>query len=132
MRQANSDEELDARIYALGDFGSIMNVAKRRWHSFQSGIFVHNLESLPGAKRIGLLFSQAEASLTLDPARTSDIGDIKSGDTVFSDGCGLVAPSFAKHLGKQKRIIFRGVRYTPCVWQIRSFLFIVSLRNTVR
>lgn len=30
MRAARSDEELDRRIYAMGDFGRIMNVAKRR------------------------------------------------------------------------------------------------------
>lgn len=30
VRQANSDEELDQRIYALGDFGKIMSAAKRR------------------------------------------------------------------------------------------------------
>lgn len=29
MREANSDTELDNRIYVLGDFGRIMNVAKR-------------------------------------------------------------------------------------------------------
>jgi hypothetical protein len=29
MREANSDAELDARIYELGDFQEIMNVAKR-------------------------------------------------------------------------------------------------------
>jgi regulator of nonsense transcripts 1 len=29
MRQANTDAELDDRIYQLGDFGRIMNVAKR-------------------------------------------------------------------------------------------------------
>ncbi|KAI9462701.1 hypothetical protein HD554DRAFT_1441169 [Boletus coccyginus] len=28
-REANSDVELDNRIYVLGDFGKIMNVAKR-------------------------------------------------------------------------------------------------------
>lgn len=29
MREANSDTELDNRVYVLGDFGKIMNAAKR-------------------------------------------------------------------------------------------------------
>jgi hypothetical protein len=29
VREANTDEELDQRIYAMGDFGKIMNAAKR-------------------------------------------------------------------------------------------------------
>lgn len=29
LREANSDAELDDRIYAMGDFKKIMNVAKR-------------------------------------------------------------------------------------------------------
>ena len=29
MREANGDTELDNRIYVLGDFGRIMNAAKR-------------------------------------------------------------------------------------------------------
>lgn len=29
MREANDDIELDNRIYVLGDFGRIMNAAKR-------------------------------------------------------------------------------------------------------
>lgn len=29
MREANNDAELDNRIYVLGDFGRIMNAAKR-------------------------------------------------------------------------------------------------------
>jgi hypothetical protein len=29
LRQADTDAELDARIYLLGDFSRIMNVAKR-------------------------------------------------------------------------------------------------------
>jgi hypothetical protein len=31
MRQANTDTELDDRIYQLGDFGRIMNIAKRKF-----------------------------------------------------------------------------------------------------
>ncbi|EGO30084.1 RNA-directed RNA polymerase [Serpula lacrymans var. lacrymans S7.9] len=100
FREANSDEELDARIYKLGDFGRIMNIAKR-------------------AKRIGLLFSAAEVDLQLDPKWVTDIDDITVGDIVFSDGCGLMAKRFAVQVSKAKSIIFRNQRYTPTVFQIR-------------
>ncbi|PPQ66641.1 hypothetical protein CVT24_006933 [Panaeolus cyanescens] len=100
LREATSDEELDQRIYPMGDFGRIMNVAKR-------------------AKRIGLLFSSAEIDFTLDPRRVADIPDIKIDDEVFSDGCGLMSKRLAVHVSKAKRIIFRGTRYTPTVFQIR-------------
>ncbi|KDQ53776.1 hypothetical protein JAAARDRAFT_61145 [Jaapia argillacea MUCL 33604] len=100
MRQANSDEELDGLIYQMGDFAKIMNVAKR-------------------AKRIGLLFSAADIDYNLDPRLTKDIPDLKVGDEVFSDGCGLASRRLLIQLSKKKKIIFRGVRYTPCVIQIR-------------
>ncbi|KAF8631095.1 hypothetical protein AX17_005140 [Amanita inopinata Kibby_2008] len=100
LRRANSDAELDERIYMLGDFGRIMIVSKR-------------------AKRIGLLFSAAELDISLDPARVRDIPDIKSGDEVFSDGCGLISRRLAMQLSRRLRIIFREMRYTPTVFQIR-------------
>ncbi|KAF9494277.1 RdRP-domain-containing protein [Pleurotus eryngii] len=100
MRAARSDEELDRRIYAMGDFGRIMNLAKRR--------VAFNLF---GAKRIGLLFSGAEIDWQLDPRYVLDIRDIKSGDELFSDGCGLISRKFLVQLSKAKRIIFRGSRY---------------------
>ncbi|KAF9057077.1 RNA-directed RNA polymerase [Panaeolus papilionaceus] len=100
LREATSDEELDRRIYPMGDFGRIMNVAKR-------------------AKRIGLLFSSAEIDFNLDPNRIADIPDIKMGDEIFSDGCGLMSRRLAVQVSKAKRIIFRGTRYTPTVFQIR-------------
>ncbi|KAF5380175.1 hypothetical protein D9615_006214 [Tricholomella constricta] len=100
MRQAKSDAELDARIYELGDYGRIMNIAKR-------------------AKRIGLLFSEAQLDWQLDPRYIADISDIKSGDEIFSDGCGLMSRRFATQVSKEKKIIIRGVRYTPTVFQIR-------------
>ncbi|KAG5653862.1 hypothetical protein H0H81_009941 [Sphagnurus paluster] len=100
VREAKSDAELDARIYALGDYGKIMNIAKR-------------------AKRIGLLFSEAQLDWQLDPQYIADIPDIKSGDEIFSDGCGLMSRHFAVQLSRAKKIIFRGARYTPCVFQIR-------------
>ncbi|KAF8067485.1 RNA-directed RNA polymerase [Lyophyllum atratum] len=100
VREANSDAELDARIYALGDYGKIMNIAKR-------------------AKRIGLLFSEAQLDWQLDPGFTTDIPDIKSGDEIFSDGCGLMSRHFAVQLSRARKIIIRGARYTPTVFQIR-------------
>ncbi|KAJ8087712.1 hypothetical protein PM082_006548 [Marasmius tenuissimus] len=100
LRQANNDQELDTRIYVMGDFERIMNVAKR-------------------AKRIGLLFSEAQVDFQLDPQRIADIPDIKMGDELFSDGCGLMSKRLAVLVAKNKRIIFREVRYTPCVFQIR-------------
>ncbi|KAH9477348.1 putative RNA-dependent RNA polymerase 1 [Psilocybe cubensis] len=100
LREANSDKELDDRIYQMGDFARIMNVAKR-------------------AKRIGLMFSSADIDYSLDPRRVGDIPDITDGDEVFSDGCGLISKWLAVQLSKRKKIIFRGVRYTPTVFQIR-------------
>ncbi|KAJ7754189.1 RNA-directed RNA polymerase [Mycena maculata] len=100
LREANSDAELDDRIYRLGDFQRLMSAAKR-------------------AKRIGLLFSEAQVDYNLDPIFVKDIEDIKSGDELFSDGCGLMSKWLAIQLAKKKKIIFRGVRYTPCVFQIR-------------
>ncbi|KAF9237759.1 RNA dependent RNA polymerase-domain-containing protein [Melanogaster broomeanus] len=100
MREANDDAELDARIYAMGDFGKIMNAAKR-------------------AKRIGLLFSAAELDIQLDPKWIADIEDIENDDTVFSDGCGLMAKHWALQVSKAKRIVFRNQRYVPSVFQIR-------------
>ncbi|KAF8056611.1 RNA-directed RNA polymerase [Lyophyllum atratum] len=100
VREANSDAELDARIYALGDYGKIMNIAKR-------------------AKRIGLLFSEAQLDWQLDPGFTTDIPDIRSGDEIFSDGCGLMSRHFAVQLSRARKIIIRGARYTPTVFQIR-------------
>ncbi|KXN84461.1 putative RNA-dependent RNA polymerase 1 [Leucoagaricus sp. SymC.cos] len=100
LRQAQTDQELDARIYEMGDYGKIMNVAKR-------------------AKRIGLLFSEAQIDWNLDPKWITDIPDIRSGDELFSDGCGLISRRLAVQLSKSKRIIFRNMRYTPCVFQIR-------------
>ncbi|KAJ6529218.1 RNA dependent RNA polymerase-domain-containing protein, partial [Mycena capillaripes] len=103
LREANSDAELDERIYRLGDFQRLMSAAKR-------------------AKRIGLLFSEAQLDYNLNPIFVKDIEDIRSGDELFSDGCGLISRWLAIQLAKSKKIIFRGVRYTPCVFQIRRYL----------
>ncbi|KAJ7639975.1 hypothetical protein DFH06DRAFT_629030 [Mycena polygramma] len=78
LREANFDAELDARIYQLGDFQRIMSAAKR-------------------AKRIGLLFSEAQLDYNLDPRLVKDIEDIRSGDELFSDGCGLISGQKQEH-----------------------------------
>lgn len=75
--------------------------------------------NVSGAKRIGLLFSEAQVDLDLDPRWVQDIPDIKAGDELFSDGCGLISKRLAIQLSKKKRVIFRDFRYTPSVFQIR-------------
>lgn len=35
MREANTDKELDDRIYALGNYWKIMNAAKRRFSALE-------------------------------------------------------------------------------------------------
>ncbi|KAF7292109.1 hypothetical protein MIND_01237600 [Mycena indigotica] len=100
LREATSDSVLDERINAWGDFSKIKSAAKR-------------------AKRIGLLFSEAQLDFDLDPKYVKDIEDIKLGDELFSDGCGLISRRLAVQLAKEKKIIFRGKRYTPTVFQIR-------------
>lgn len=102
----------------MGDFGRIMNIAKRELMFLIFLLGALNVLST-GAKRIGLLFSEAPIDLQLDPQRTKDIPDIVVGDEVFSDGCGLISRRLAVLLSKSKRIIFRGTRYTPSVYQIR-------------
>ncbi|GJE97878.1 RNA-directed RNA polymerase domain-containing protein [Phanerochaete sordida] len=100
LRQAKTDEELDERIYRLGDFQKITSAAKR-------------------AKRIGLLFSEAKIDWMLDPRFTKDIDDLVVNGETFSDGCGLISLKFAKQLSKHKKILFHGRPYTPSVYQIR-------------
>jgi len=119
MRRADSDAQLDERIYRLGDFSRIMNVAKRKSRvNFACSKVC--LDSAVGAKRIGLLFSEAQVDYHLHPNYALDIPDIESGDgEVFSDGCGLISKRMAMQVAKMKKAIFRGVRYTPCVYQIR-------------
>jgi hypothetical protein len=53
-----------------------------------------------------------------------DIPDIKDGDELFSDGCGLMSKLLAMNLAKTKKIIFRNKRYTPTVFQIRYDLYL--------
>lgn len=93
-------DEISRKIESLGDFSKMKSVAKK-------------------AKRIGLLFSNAKVAIKLDPERTEDIGDVETKDYIFTDGCGLVAPSWARELAKKSGIVYRNKKYTPSVLQIR-------------
>ena len=107
----------------MGDFQRIMNVAKRELYWFLSSM--HFLIIRTGAKRIGLMFSSAQIDYNLDPRFIADIPDITLGDELFSDGCGLMSRRLAIPVSKAKRIIFRGIRYTPTVFQIRYLLSLI-------
>ncbi|OCH91052.1 RdRP-domain-containing protein [Obba rivulosa] len=77
---------------------------------FKAGIFLNgiqyrfyghsNSQLFPtGAKRIGLLFSQAELDWILDPRYTKDIDDIVFNGENFSDGCGLMSKRYRGYKG---------------------------------
>ncbi|KAI4918204.1 hypothetical protein J4E90_002585 [Alternaria incomplexa] len=95
-----SKEDISAKIEAMGDLSKLKSVGKK-------------------AKRIGLLFSSAEAALDLPPERCRDIDDVKRDDYVFTDGCGLISLQLARQLAQRRNIIFRNQRYLPSVFQIR-------------
>ena len=71
------------------------------------------------SKRIGLLFSAAKMATILQPDRCQDIPDIRKGDYIFTDGCGLISMHFARLLVQKANLCFRNKRYTPSVFQIR-------------
>ncbi|KAK3360901.1 RNA dependent RNA polymerase-domain-containing protein [Lasiosphaeria ovina] len=93
---AAPNSAIQAKVDALGDFGSMKTVQKK-------------------AKRIGLLFSVADVVMTINPSRCEDISDIEKADYVFTD---LVAPKFAQHVARRISVKFR-IRYTPSVYQVR-------------
>jgi hypothetical protein len=97
---AASKEEISAKIEAMGDLSKLKSVGKK-------------------AKRIGLLFSSAEVSLSLPPDRCQDIDDVATKDYVFTDGCGLISTQLAGQLAQKRNIVFRDRRYLPSVYQIR-------------
>ncbi|EGR51723.1 Hypothetical protein TRIREDRAFT_55637 [Trichoderma reesei QM6a] len=111
---AASKEDISRKVEALGDFTKMKTVAKK-------------------AKRIGLLFSVARAAMQVDPKMVQDIPDIEVGDFIFTDGCGLIAPHLAKELSRRTRIVFRNMRYTPSVFQIRyrGYKGVVTLDPTM-
>lgn len=92
--------EISAKVEGLGDFSKLKGVAKK-------------------AKRIGLLFSTAQAAVDIPPGNCEDIPDIENAGYVFTDGCGLIAPRLASELARKLRILFRDRRYTPSVFQLR-------------
>lgn len=97
---AATKEEISRLIEGMGDFTKMKTVGKK-------------------AKRIGLLFSSSETAMIIKPDRCEDIPDIETDEYVFTDGCGLIAPSLAQELARRTRILFRGSRYTPSVFQLR-------------
>ncbi|KAG4270545.1 hypothetical protein FPRO04_11414 [Fusarium proliferatum] len=97
---AAKKEEISRLIEGMGDFTKMKTVGKK-------------------AKRIGLLFSSSKTAMIINPDRCEDIPDIETDDYVFTDGCGLIAPSLAQELARRTRIIFRDSRYTPSVFQLR-------------
>ncbi|KAL6881236.1 RNA dependent RNA polymerase domain-containing protein [Trichoderma novae-zelandiae] len=111
---AASKEAISQKVEALGDFTKMKTVAKK-------------------AKRIGLLFSVARAAMQVEPRRVQDIPDIEVGDFIFTDGCGLISPHLAKELSRRSRIVFRNMRYTPSVFQIRyrGYKGVVTLDPTM-
>lgn len=98
---AATKAEISQKIESLGDFSKMKSVGKK-------------------AKRIGLMFSSAEVALDrLDPDKCEDIPDIQTKDYIFTDGCGLIAPSLAIILAQKRNIAFRNQKYVPSVFQIR-------------
>ncbi|KAF5579291.1 NAM7-nonsense-mediated mRNA decay [Fusarium pseudocircinatum] len=97
---AATREEISRQIESMGDFTKMKTVGKK-------------------AKRIGLLFSSSKTAMIIDPDRCEDIPDVETDEYVFTDGCGLIAPSLAQELARRTRIIFRDSRYTPSVFQLR-------------
>lgn len=97
---AASKEEISAKVEAMGDFSKLKSVGKK-------------------AKRIGLLFSSAEMALMLPPDRCEDISDVEIDNYVFTDGCGLISPQLANKLVQQRKVVYRGKKYLPSVFQIR-------------
>ncbi|PNP82148.1 hypothetical protein FNYG_04337 [Fusarium nygamai] len=97
---AASKEEISRLIEDMGDFTKMKTVGKK-------------------AKRIGLLFSSSKTAMIINPDRCEDIPDVETDEYVFTDGCGLIAPSLAQELARRTRIIFRDSRYTPSVFQLR-------------
>jgi len=93
-------EDPQGILSKMGDFNSIPTIAKR-------------------AKRIGLLFSEAELGLKLPENCYKDIPDIEANGHVFTDGCGFMSLNFAASIASEKKVIFHGLRYTPSVIQIR-------------
>lgn len=107
--------EISAKVEAMGDLSKLKSVGKK-------------------AKRIGLLFSSAEVSLTLSPDRCEDIDDVATKDYIFTDGCGLVSIPLMRRIAQTRNIVFRDRRYLPSVLQIRyrGYKGVLTLDPTLR
>jgi hypothetical protein len=97
---AASKSAIGTKIQELGDFSEMKLVSKK-------------------AKRIGLMFTTAEMTMTLKPERIEDIDDVKRGNYIYTDGCGFISLSLARQLAKKRNIVYRNIRYLPSVYQIR-------------
>ena len=75
----DSDEHIYELLSQFGEFSQIKTAAKR-------------------AKRIGLLFSSFNQSITLTEHQYNVIEDIKRGKYIFTDGCGFMSDSFAQEI----------------------------------
>lgn len=115
LLHAATKQEISRMVEAFGDFSKMKTVAKK-------------------AKRLGLLFSDARAAVEVSPDRCEDIADVETSDYIFTDGCGLISPRLARELARRTRIMFRSVRYTPSVYQLRyrGYKGVVAVDPTMR
>ena len=91
-----SDEEIYELLAQFGKFSQIKTAAKR-------------------AKRIGLLFSTFNQSISLTEDEYTVIDDVKRANHIFTDGCGFMSDSFAQEI----QDAVRNLGGKPCVVQVR-------------
>lgn len=87
--------EIHELLAEFSDFSSISKVPKR-------------------AKRIGLLFSGFNKSISLHVDEYEDIDDVENNGYNFTDGCGLMGEAFCKEIQRTHNL-----NYQPSVVQIR-------------
>lgn len=90
-----SDEDIYELLALFGKFSKIKTAAKR-------------------AKRVGLLFSTFERSISLEEHEYDVIDDVERGKYIFTDGCGLMSDAFAQQIQD-----VRGLNAKPSVVQVR-------------
>lgn len=91
-----SDEEIYELLAQFGKFSQIKTAAKR-------------------AKRIGLLFSSFNQSISLTENDYTVIDDVERNNYIFTDGCGFMSDSFAQEI----QDAVRNLDGKPCVVQVR-------------
>ena len=91
-----SDEEIYELLAQFGKFSQIKTAAKR-------------------AKRIGLLFSSFNQSISLTEDEYTIIEDVERSNYIFTDGCGFMSDSFAQEI----QDAVRNLDGKPCVVQVR-------------